>query len=195
VSKPFDVTTKYLVETRPGDWLAYLGISHAQADVIDADLAAVSAEADKVLRVNVPTPWLVHLEFQSSYDDTLPERTLQYSVLLRRRHGLAVQSVIVLLRPEADGSDLTGTLRHLLPDGTVYLEFGYRMMRVWQASVETVLSGGLGVLPLAPLSAVSREQLPGVIRRMEQRIRQEAAPDEAGILRDWRGDYCKESER
>ncbi len=55
-------------------------------------------------------------------------------------------------------------------------------MRVWQLSPETFLSGGLGILPLAPLSAVAEAALPGVIRRMDERIRAEATADEAGTL-------------
>jgi hypothetical protein len=44
------------------------------------------------------------------------------------------------------------------------------------------LRGGLGILPLAPLSAVAEAALPGVIRRMDERIRVEATADEAGTL-------------
>jgi hypothetical protein len=54
--KPFDAATKYLIELRPGDWLAYLGLPRAAVEVIDADLATVTASADKVLRVREPQP-------------------------------------------------------------------------------------------------------------------------------------------
>ncbi len=37
-------------------------------------------------------------------------------------------------------------------------------------------------MPLAPLSAVAEAALPGVIRRMDERIRAEASADEAGTL-------------
>ena len=40
----------------------------------------------------------------------------------------------------------------------------------------------MGILPLAPLSAVAEAELPQVIRRMDERIRAEATPDEAGTL-------------
>lgn len=187
MSKPFDVTTKYLVEAMPADWLRFLGLADAPVDVIDADLATVSAEADKVLRIQSPDPHLVHLEFQASYDPSLSERTLQYSVLLRRRHGLPVLSCLLLLRPEADGPNMTGNLEHFLPDGTKYLEFSYRVARIWEQSTDGLLSGGLATLPLTPLADVAREKLPGVLRRMEERIRQESAPDVAGML--WTATY------
>src|SRR6266542_2972092 len=62
--KPFDASTKHLLETRPGDWLEYLGLPRAPVEVTDADLSTVTAAADKVLRVLGPSPWLVHVELQ-----------------------------------------------------------------------------------------------------------------------------------
>jgi predicted transposase YdaD len=63
-----------------------------------------------------------------------------------------------------------------------YLLFHYRVVRVWEIPPETFLSGGLGIVPLAPLGAVAEAELPGVIRRMEERIGREATRDEAGTL-------------
>jgi predicted transposase YdaD len=182
MSKPFDATTKELIETRPEDWLAYLGFQGVAVEIVNADLSTVTAAADKVLRVRELAPWLVHLELQAGRDPELPDRHLQYNVLLKRRHRLPVRSVVVLLRPEADRSELTGVIEHWLPDGERYLEFRYRVVRVWEKPVETVLAGGLGTLPLAPLADVTQATLPAVIRRMEERIRIEATPAQAGVL-------------
>jgi len=55
-------------------------------------------------------------------------------------------------------------------------------VRVWELSPEMFLRGGLGILPLAPLSAVDEAELPGLIRRMDERIRADATTDEAGTL-------------
>jgi predicted transposase YdaD len=151
-------------------------------EVIEADLATVTAAADTVLRVRASVPYLVHLEFQAGYDRELPERLLQYNVLLRRRHGLAVLSAVLLLRPQADGRALSGDLRVSLPDRPPYLTFSYEIVRAWQKPVAAVLAGGLAVLPMAPLADVSPEALPAVIRQMEERIEQEASPSEAGEL-------------
>jgi hypothetical protein len=89
--KPFDATLKELVSTYPQDWVAYLGLSASSAvEVIDADLSAVTAGADRVVRVLDPIPWLLHLELQASRDDGLILRVLKYNVLLQDRHGLTV---------------------------------------------------------------------------------------------------------
>src|SRR5712691_8169529 len=127
--QPFDATTKDLVELHPEDWLAYLGLPSAPVEVVDADVSTVSAAADKVLRVLEPTPCLAHIELQASRDRELPDRKLLYSVLLERRHRTPVRSVVVLLRPEADGPELTGFLERRLPEGRCYLAFEYQMVR------------------------------------------------------------------
>src|SRR6266508_4531159 len=96
MATPFDATTKQLVEAYPDSWLVYLGLQPAgPVAVVDADLATVTAEADKVLRVDAPAPWLLHLEFQTSADRALAQRLLRYIVLLHSRHGLDVESVAV----------------------------------------------------------------------------------------------------
>jgi len=185
--QPFDASTKSLIEAQPADWLAYLGLPAAAVELIPADLSTVTAAADKVLRVAAPAPWLAHLELQASRDPDLPERKLEYNVLLKRRHHLPVRSIVVLLRREADGPELTGLLEHWLPEEDWYLRFRYRVVRVWQKPVEEVLAGGLATLPLAPLSAVRKAALPGVIRRMAERVRREASPGDAARL--WTATY------
>jgi len=53
----FDVSTKHLFEAYPAAWLAYAGLpSVGPMAVVDADLSAVLAEADKVLRLEAPVP-------------------------------------------------------------------------------------------------------------------------------------------
>ncbi len=78
MAKPFDATTKDLLESDPVAWMTYLGL-HPQGtvEVIDSDLSTVTAEADKVYRVSGSEPYLVHVEMQSSADTTLPRRLLR----------------------------------------------------------------------------------------------------------------------
>ncbi len=88
----------------------------------------------------------------------------------------------VLLRKSAEWPELNGTFERGFPARPPHLVFHYQVVRVWEIPPETFLSGGLGILPLAPLGAVAGPDLPGVLRRMEERIREEAAPHEAGRL-------------
>jgi len=173
---------KHLVETYPLAWLEYVGLPTARAEVIDTDLATVTASADKIIKVYTELPYLAHLEFQSNYDARLGDRTLFYNVVERHRQRLPVRSVVILLRRKADGPAMTGRVRYEESDGEVTLEFRYHVVRVWEKPAEAVLAGPLGTLPLAPLADVAAEALPGVVRRMQDRIEREATPDAATDL-------------
>lgn len=181
---PFDTTTKYLVQTYPRDWLALLGLRAAgPVDLLDAELVTVSPLADKVIRVHEPVPRIVHLEFQSTYDATMGQRLAEYNVLLHGRHNLPVRSVLVLLRPSADGPALGGVHEWGVPGEAHDLTFRYQTARLWQQPVETLLAGPLGTLPLAPLADVQPAALPEVLRRMADRVEREATTAEGASLK------------
>ena len=143
--------------------------------MVDADLSSFTFAADKVIRVNAPAPYIAHFEFQSGADPGLDQRMLAYNVLLRSRHHLPERSAAILLRPEARS---TGNAGGCEPPS--WLEFTYRLIRVWEQPPEPLLAGGLGTLPLAPISAVRPEQLPDVVRRMGQRLEDKAPPGGQG---------------
>src|SRR5436190_21990283 len=105
--KPFDATLKDLLEANPADWLVFLGGPRAEhVEVMDADVSTVTAAADKVLLVHAPDLRVFHVEFQVGRDERLPPCMLRYNVLLDYHQELLVESVAVLLRPEADGAEL-----------------------------------------------------------------------------------------
>jgi hypothetical protein len=106
-----------------------------------------------------------------------------YSALLDRRHRLPVQSVLVLLRPEADARSLNGVFERRLPEDETYLTFRYRVVRVWQQPLETLLVGPLTTLPLATLAGLSAADMSAVLRRIEARVRDEATPATAEQVR------------
>lgn len=181
--KRYDATLKELVETYPADWIAQFGLSVSDPiDVIDADLSTVTTVSDKILCIQAPSPWLLHIELQAGHDANLALRVLKYNILLHDRHRLPVHSVIVLLRPEADNPALTGRLTVPSPIGGEPLIFHYQVIRVWQLPVEDILAGGLGTLPLAPIAMVNFSELPGIIRQIETRFEQETHTEVAKKL-------------
>jgi len=181
--RPFDVSARELIDRDPASWLAWAGLPpDGPVQPLDSEVSTVLAEVDKILRVDGPSPSIVHFEVQSSRDETLPLRVLVYHALLRQRHDVPIASVVVLLRPLADGPELSGEQRWHDSAGELTVAFRYRVVRVWQRPVEELLSGGLGLVPLAPLAAVGRDDLPSVIDRMAARIDREAGPDEARHL-------------
>ncbi len=181
--RPYDVTTRQLIDTDPASWLALAGLAvDGTVRAVDSELSTVLAEVDKVLRVDGPAPWLAHLEIQAGRDRRLPLRLLQYHALLLHRHEQPVSSILVLLRPQPDSLDLTGTLVRRDGTGDISVTFAYRVLRIWQLPVNDFLTGGLGILPLAPLAAVERHELPSVIDRMAARLAREATPATAGDI-------------
>jgi hypothetical protein len=169
--KGFDPTLKDLVEAGPDDWPVLLDRPAAPTTVIDADIATVSGAGDKVLRVAADPPYLMHLEFQAGHDATeLPRKLHLRSTLLEDRHRLPVISAAVLLRPEADSPALTEVWELALRGEAAYDTFHYQVVRIWRLPPAVFLRGGPGTLPLAPISAVTEAELPGIIREMERRL-------------------------
>ena len=54
--KPFDATTKDLIQRHPMDWLEYLGLPVTSIIIADVDLSTVSPNADKILVVESDPP-------------------------------------------------------------------------------------------------------------------------------------------
>jgi len=179
MSKPFDATLKELIDNNPDDWVRLsarsLGLPNGiKAEAINADLSTVSPQADKLFRLSGPVDALLHLEIQSSWDATLPDRALVYSVFAEHRLGLPVYTVVVLLHARAQSRQLTGELQRRYADGREYLTFRYSIMRVWELSVDELMSGGIGTLPLALLTDEAARDPEAAVKRFEQRVEQEA---------------------
>lgn len=185
MAKEYDATTKQLIESYPADWLAFAGLpvpAGVGPKVVDAELSSITAAADKLIRVGGAEPYLAHLELQSGADPSLDTRVLLYNVLARWRHRLPVRSVVVLLRPEAQSPRVSGRVLDVAaPDAR--LDFVYRLVRAWEQPVESLLAGGLGTLPMAPVCVRTEPELMSVFRQIEQRLRRDAAPAVARELK------------
>lgn len=178
MSKPYDAAAKDLLQADPAGWAAFFGAVRPpdRVAVIDSDLSTVTAAADKVLHIKDAPPWLIHVEFQSWRDPSLPWQLLKYNALLRERHEAAVATVLVLLVDKADAPAYSGRLSVVAPLGPAW-EFAYTVVRVWELPAEPLLTGPLALLPLAPVAADPRAEVPDVLVRAGMRLRQETDPD------------------
>jgi len=185
----FDVSTKELVWDDPAAWLEGFGIGpRGPVEVIDSDITTLTAAADKVIHVGGPQPYLVNFEVQSSHQTDLVETTWFRQAALFHRHRLAVLTVLVLLRPDANSPSLTGTFELSMPDGWQTNRYNYRVVRLWQEDPESYLTGGVNLVPLAPLTNVpdAEEELRGLVRHMAERINAEPEPRAAKL---WTATY------
>jgi predicted transposase YdaD len=183
--KRYDPTMRNLIEMGPPDWVAFLGNPVADPGrvlAIDSNISRVTAEADKVLWVDEPEPWIQHIELQAGRDVDLADRAHMYSTLLRRHHKVPVRTSLVLLRPAADGPELTGVYEQKWRNGEVYDWFLYDVVRVWKQPVDLLLASGLTVLPLAPVSDVEEEKVPEVLIAISERLARETSPEQAATL-------------
>ncbi len=169
----FDPALKDMVEGGPDDWPILSGLPAGPTRLVDADIATVSGAADKVLLVEADPPYMLHLEFLIGHDAAAqPLKLHQRNILLEDRHQLDVKTVTVLFREEDDSQVLDGVRqRTFRGEAQPYTLFRYDVLRIWQVPPKILLAGGPGILPLAPLGAVTRAQLPGIIEEMGQRLR------------------------
>ena len=171
MSKPYDVTSKDLIEADPAGWVTFFGcpVPPAAVRLVDADVSTVTADADKVVRVDGPAPWLLRLDIQARWEAAMDRRLLRYNALLQHRHGLPVASAVVVLRPESNTPALNGVLAVRPPVGAGW-EFRYEVLRVWRRPAADYLGGPLGLLPLAPIADVTEADLPAVVAAMNARL-------------------------
>jgi predicted transposase YdaD len=94
---------------------------------------------------------------------------------------------LVVLHRGADSPQLTGLYERGFPGEPFDVALRYRVLRVWQVAAQEWLSGGLGLVPLAPLGDMRQQDLPEVIARMKQRLDREAPPGQAADL--WSATY------
>lgn len=180
--KPFDVTPKAISEEFPDDWAEFLGWPNDEMEIIDADVATVSGAADKIFRVGGERGWLALFEFMSTYKTFVAERLHWHATLIGHRHQLLVRSVVVLLRPEADGPALTGNYEETFPGEASHLTFRYRVLRLWEIPAEQLLKAGLGLALFAPLGDVDPARLPELVRKVRQRVDAERTRDAPDLL-------------
>lgn len=182
MGKQFDASLNGLIDAGPADWAAFLaprvGLPPGPAHLLDTDLS-VAAQSDKAFYLPGPPAAVIHVELEADSRLGVPARLLRYNVLTGHARPEPVHTVLVLLRPEANASDITGTYTRRGHDGVPYLEFRYSVVRLWQESADAILAGGPGLAPLALATDESVADLPGMVARFAARLRR---PDVPGNL-------------
>src|SRR5580704_19202788 len=100
-----------MVDSDPTKWGIYLasqvGVPIGPIATLDTDLSS-TLQADRLFRIDGPTPAVLHLELESTGKLGRPAQLLRYNVAAWGTTGLPVHSVLIVLRPKANASDLTG---------------------------------------------------------------------------------------
>ncbi|HYH65584.1 MAG TPA: hypothetical protein VD866_12880 [Urbifossiella sp.] len=175
--KPYDASLNALIDAGPADWVRLLaprvGLTPGPTEPVDTDLS-VTAQSDKAFRLSGPPAAILHVELEAGARRGIPGRLLRYNVLLGYNRDEPVYSVIVLLKPGAGGTDLTGV--YTRPN----LGFRYAVVRVWEESIDTLIAVGPAVALVALITDEAQADAVAAADRIDARLRQ---PDVGGSLR------------
>jgi hypothetical protein len=184
----FDATVKELARTSPPEFLDVVGApARGPVSLLNVDLSTVTTSANLVFGIGEPLQEITHVDSQAGPDADLHCNVLVYNALLYRLYRVPVHSVVLLLRPQAQHGNINGNVRYAARPGPGYMDFGYELARLWEYPTESLLTGSLGLLPLAPLGRLPEnvpldEGLKSVIHRVVERLQQEAAAEQVKRL-------------
>src|SRR5579872_3699874 len=169
-----------MIDGYPTNWGNFLasraGVPLGPITTLDTDLSS-TLQADRLFQVEGPSRAILHLELESTGRLGIPAELLRYNIAAWGVTGLPVHSVVMLLRPKANASDLTGHYEIDGGDKQAYLSFRYTVVRVWEESVDGLLAAGPGIAPLALLTNEANADLAGAFARFRNRLKSDGIPD------------------
>lgn len=147
----------------------------------------MSRSADTVIGLGEPMEEIIHLEFQSAAAAWKHADVLAYNALIYAAYHVPAHSIVLLLRREAEHKNMTGRVRYAPRPEHGSMDFGFRVVRLWEIDAERLIGAELGVAPLAvcgrfPPGAAVEDGVTAFARRIVERVNKEASPDRAGKL-------------
>jgi hypothetical protein len=186
----FDATLKDMGRASPDGFLAAFDRSpQGPLKLLNVDLSTVTTAADLLIGLREPLEEIVHLDFQSSAAAWKHSDVLAYNALAFAHYHVPTHSIVLLLRPEAAHSNMTGTISYAPRPGRGNMNFGYEVIRLWERPAEDLLAADLGVIPLAMLGRLPEGQsledgLASVAKRLVDRIQTEPVDLQKRLLTD-----------
>jgi hypothetical protein len=138
----FDSTFKALIDIDPLGWARFVSnLAIVDAHSVDTSLHETQRVVDRLMNVGVGTErFLIHIEFQAGHDGfQMPGRLLRYNADIMLRHRIPALSCVILLNTEADSPALSGVFTEKLPVLGQYIQFDYRVCRLWEEPLERFL--------------------------------------------------------
>jgi hypothetical protein len=184
----FDATLKEMGRDSPlGVLTTFDRPPSGPVQLLNVDLSTVTSATDLLLGIGDPLEEIVHVEFQSSAAARKHADLMVYNALAFAHYQVPVHTVIILLRPEAQHSNLNGTVAYSPRPGRGKMEFSYEIVRLWEHAAEDLLAGDLGLTPLAMLGRLPNELsledgLAAVAQRLVDRLTKEVPRDRAKKL-------------
>ncbi len=159
-----DNISKFLIEQYSADFAAWLlGESISLTTINPTELNVEPIRADSVMLLQSSTV-ILHTEFQTVGDETMPFRMADYYLRLKRKFPKqTIQQIVIYLK--RTNSNLVRQNRYVTP----VMTHQFRIIRLWEEPVKVFLSTP-GLLPYAILSRASNKEsvLTQVVRELEQ---------------------------
>ena len=149
----YDTVSKDLIQTYPKDFIR-LTLEQDDVEVLDilnTEQSTVDTRyADSLIRVHIAgKEALVHHEFQTTDDPSMPLRMAGYIIRAIERHGLPIYSSVIYLRRSAGRRD-PGHFIHEISGHLVVIK--YTVIRLSEIEGQEILNGGpSGLFPFASL--------------------------------------------
>jgi len=147
--KKYDSVLKFLLQYFADDYLKHLlGLNISKKpEFLDNELKFSTKFADAVIKLDN----LIHIEFQTRYNKTLPRRMLEYAVRLESRYKLPVSSyLIILAKPAKKYFPIPEQYEWKNEKGVLILSFRYKVINIWDLQREEWENYN-GLIPLLPL--------------------------------------------
>ena len=147
----YDTISKHLIQTYPKDFFRLtLGRDDIEVlDILDTE-QTTTRHADSLIRVHIAgKEALIHHEFQTTDDPSMPLRMAGYIIRAIERHNLPIYSSVIYLRHDAGQRD-PGHFIHEISGRRVVIE--YTVIRLSEIEGQAILDRGhVGLLPFTPL--------------------------------------------
>ncbi|KJH72393.1 Rpn family recombination-promoting nuclease/putative transposase [Aliterella atlantica] len=159
-----DNISKFLIEQYSSDFAAWLlseSISLTTINPTELNVEPIRADSVMLLQSSAV---ILHTEFQTVGDETMPFRMADYYLRLKRKFpAQTIQQVVIYLKRTS--SNLVRQERYVTP----VMTHQFRVIRLWEEPVEIFLSTP-GLLPLAVLSSAANKEsvLTQVVNELEQ---------------------------
>ena len=159
-----DNISKFLIEQYSADFAHWLlGESISLTTINPTELNVEPIRADSVMLLQSSTV-ILHTEFQTVGDETMPFRMADYYLRLKRKFpAQTIQQVVIYLK--RTNSNLVRQERY----ATAEMTHQFRVIRLWEEPVEVFLNTP-GLLPYAVLSQAADKEsvLARVVNELEQ---------------------------
>ncbi len=151
----YDNTLKYLSDKLPYHYVD-LVFEECKGNIslLDRELPSTKRESDcliKVSDITKHTEFILHLEFQSSYDANMPHRMLSYYARILDKYELPIYPVVIYLYPNRPGLDIPDSYVSSINNKDI-LTFKFDVLKIWEIEASRIIDSNLyGLFPILPL--------------------------------------------